>query len=579
MLDPILEAVERCDATGSPASSTCPELAQCVPSGIKLQDIAAGLDKLSSSTPDAVKSLRIIQACLDNLQDGSEGETEDISSPLSEISDYVGRLILPVVSASEDSDTEDAATAARTQFLFKGELGLNILHALTSRHPSFTLNPPTLLSVVSYTNPQDPWTSDASAEIARNLLQSQFSPLEPPPRGEKKKAAASSSKADFITDTLLTQHLRPLFSKSRPATVTASGRKAAFVEAPDAAMLEDRAAKAWKYTHVYAVTVFDWAVRAAAATTTTKQQKKKVDDEVVVPLLAQTWHLFTPVLLTLLDESETALKVRALGIFGAFWSGCPPGLMDQVGLASVFEDAVFPAVHFLPNITPEDESRLILNAAYPALFQLAGLTTDRDATTATTNSNEEVKTATLTTAQRKLLDRIIREGILTGYFHAKDHIKLTVVFCEKLSYAVNGMGILSVKYLKDILPMISEVMINPFGTKYPQSVLSATQLLQAILRCCWPRISGYQTEIVRILTVCWLNIADEDTWPTADKAAPTRSELESQLAKAAEFLSSIMRNNAQEGQDEPSVTLAELVVPLIRKEPLLASLFPVELVK
>ncbi|KAK8010275.1 hypothetical protein PG990_009240 [Apiospora arundinis] len=557
MLDPILEAVERCDATGSPASSTCPELAQCVPSGIKLQDIAAGLDKLSSSTPDAVKSLRIIQACLGNLQDGSEGETEDISSPLSEINDYVGRLILPVVSASEDSDTEDAATAARTQFLFKGELGLNILHALTSRHPSFTLNP------------------QLSSPCPNSL------PLEPPPRGEKKKkAAASSSKADFITDTLLTQHLRPLFSKSRPATVTASGRKAAFVEEPDtAAMLEDRAAKAWKYTHVYAVTVFDWAVRAAAATTTTKQQKKKVDDEVVVPLLAQTWHLFTPVLLTLLDESETALKVRALGIFGAFWSGCPPGLMDQVGLASVFEDAVFPAVHFLPNITPEDESRLILNAAYPALFQLAGLTTDRDATAATTNSNEEVKTATLTTAQRKLLDRIIREGILTGYFHAKDHIKLTVVFCEKLAYAVNGMGILSVKYLKDILPMISEVMTNPFGTKHPQSVLSATQLLQAILRCCWPRISGYQTEIVRILTVCWLNIADEDAWPTTDEAAPTRSELESQLTKAAELLSSIMRNNAQEGQDEPSVTLPELVVPLIKKEPLLASLFPVELAK
>ncbi|KAK6827627.1 hypothetical protein PG987_010968 [Apiospora arundinis] len=564
MLDPILEAVERCDATGLPASSTCPELAQCVPSGIKLQDIAAGLDKLSSSTPDAVKSLRVIQACLDNLQDGSEGETEDISSPLSEISDYVGRLILPVVSASEDSDTEDAATAARTQFLFKGELGLNILHALTSRHPSFTLNPP----------------NSPLREIARNLLQSQFSRPEQPSPGKKRAAASSSSsKADFITDTLLTQHLRPLFSKSRPATVTASGRKAAFVEAPDAAMLEDRAAKAWKYTHVYAVTVFDWAVRAAAATTTTKQQKKKVDDEVVVPLLAQTWHLFTPVLLTLLDESETALKVRALGIFGAFWSGCPPGLMDQVGLASVFEDAVFPAVHFLPNITPEDESRLLLNAAYPALFQLAGLTTDRDATAATTYSNEEAKTATLTTAQRKLLDRIIREGILTGYFHAKNHIKLTVVFCEKLAYAVNGMGILSVKYLKDILPMISEVMTNPFGTKHPQSVLSATQLLQAILRCCWPRISGYQTEIVRILTVCWLNIADEDTWPTADKAAPTRSELESQLAKAAELLSSIMRKNAQEGQDEPSVTLAELVVPLIKKEPLLASLFPVELAK
>ncbi|KAK8052530.1 hypothetical protein PG993_003915 [Apiospora rasikravindrae] len=559
-MGPILEAVERCDATGTSPSCICPELIEHVPSGTKLQDIAAGLDKLSS-TSDTLKSLRVIQACLGSHQDGLEDETEDVSSALSEIGDYVGRTILPVVQISnngDDDEDDDPASAAQVQFLFKGELGLNILHTLTIRHP-FTLSPSALLSVVAYTNPQDPWTSDASADLAHSLLQSHFSQEETPARTEKKL-----SRGGFITDTLLTQHLRPLFSKSRPATVTASGRKAAFVEDRPSTVLEDKAAKAWKYSHVYAVTVFEWAVTTAATTTATTTTTTKPNDAAPVPLLSRAWHMFTPILLTLLDESETALKVRALGIFGAFWSGCPPGLMDQVGLASVFEEAVFPAVHFLPNITPEAESRLILDAAYPALFQLAGLTTlaaDRD---------DDTAKAALTPAQRRLLDRIIREGILTGYFHAKDHVQLTYVFCDKLSYAVNGMGILSVKYLKDILPTISEVMTNPFGTKHPPSLLAAIQLLQAVLRCCWPRIPGYQNEIIRILTVCWLIIADEDTWTIQ---APTKKDLEAQLTKTAALLSSIIRNDSQQGQDQPSIKLDDLVSPLIKKEPLLAPLF------
>lgn len=356
----------------------------------------------------------------------------------------------------------DPYSVAQNQFLFKGELGLNILRTLTNHRP-FTLSPSALLSVVAYTNTQDSWTSDAAAGIAHHLLQSQFS----------QEVTGKPSKAEFIADALLTQHLRPLFSKSRPATVNVSGRKAAFVEEQPSTVLEDRATKPWKYAHVYAVTIFEWAVTHAATTSTTKQTTTPGGDAAVVPLLSKTWHLFTPVLLTLLDESDTALKIRALGIFGDFWSGCPPGLMDQVGLASVFEDAVFPAVHFLPNITPEDESRRILDVAYPALLQLAGLTAVPDG---------EESTNVLTNAQRKLLDRIIREGILTGYFHAKNHIQLTVVFCDKLSYTVNGMGILSVKYLKVCARSSSLFPLFPSFHPKVNSATSCKQKCQSVIK-------------------------------------------------------------------------------------------------
>ena len=66
-----------------------------------------------------------------------------------------------------------------------------------------------------------------------------------------------------MAEDVLSDLLRPLFSKSRPATVTASGRKAEFVEPSryDNASAEAEARKPWKYDRRYAVTVFEWAVQ------------------------------------------------------------------------------------------------------------------------------------------------------------------------------------------------------------------------------------------------------------------------------------------------------------------------------
>lgn len=115
--------------------------------------------------------------------------------------------------------------------------------------------------------------------------------------------------------------------------------------------------------------------------------------------------------------------------------------MRQTGLAQVFEDAVFPAVLYLPSLTPVDESVAILGAAYPALIDMAGI----DPAPA---NDDPQDSPVFTEAQQKLLDRIVREGVLVGYHHASDHVRLVELFCEKLRCIVNGMGILAIKHLK-----------------------------------------------------------------------------------------------------------------------------------
>ncbi|KAH8202972.1 hypothetical protein TruAng_002806 [Truncatella angustata] len=381
----------------------------------------------------------------------------------------------------------------------------------------------------TYSNAHDPWSSSSSAAVAHSILDKQL-----PDKGKK---------IALITSTIISNFLRPLFSKSRPATVTASGRKAEFVETSRYAGSfndpSEQDLKPWKHSYRYAISVFEWAV-------------SKSDHD----MLSKHWHQYTPVLLTLLDEPQTDIKVRALHIFSAFWERCPPGQMAAVGLADVFEQAIFPAVLYLPTLTPEDESIQILNAAYPALFQIAGMAYPE------AEIAEPVKQPAFTHSQRKTIDNIIREGLLVGYRHTNEHIQLNECFCKKMVSIVNGIGILAVKHLKDIIPMASEIMTEPFGTKYPPALLAANQLLQATMRCCWPRIGGYHTEIIRTLANCYLNIEDEDTYPSG---SPSQEDLKAALSQTSAILAAILKSG-----DTP---LSEVVSPLIEKEPRLKPLF------
>lgn len=106
--------------------------------------------------------------------------------------------------------------------------------------------------------------------------------------------------------------------------------------------------------------------------------------------------------------------------------------------------------------------------------------------------------------------------------------------------------------------MISEIATDPFGTKYPPALFAALQLLQAIMRSCWPRIPVYCNEIIRILTVCYLNVEEDEDFSGKD-------QLKGELQKTARFLAAVMKS-----QD---ANLPKRVAMLIEKEPSLHQLF------
>ncbi|KAI1299152.1 hypothetical protein F5Y03DRAFT_397773 [Xylaria venustula] len=584
MLEQLLEAARKLDdATLLPDT---PELLlPAVPSDFSLDDISR-LAEVDRDGSDTTAVLAAIYAALRSYKLGTQLDDDaEHKTALEYVALQVGQMMAPTCSGTTfDEDSTDYESLSRN-----GQIGLHILGLLLTFRPGgdFVLPTSTLLSIISFANAVDPWTSVPSAELAQSLLSDYFksiaSPKAAPPaplsfqhsirnarpsRQTPSEKLPRTERARFIIEDVLTGFLRPIFAKSRPTAVTASGRAAAFPEPPSRYTQGDGfggaddiiTAKPWKYTQRYAVTVFEWSVENADT-----------------DLLQEHWPLFTPVLLTLLDEPQpVSLKLRALSIFRTFWRLCPDGLLMRTGLADIFEQAVFPTVLNLPSLTPEAEPCDLLAAAYPALFDMAGLE-DLDSVITTAKSidvkaesrnsqaasdKRDLQSKGFSEAQRKLLDKLVREGIMVGYHHAKQYIRLVDFLCQTLRRLVSGMGILSVKHLKDTIPMVSEILLDPFGTNYPPVLLSATRLLQAILQTCWPRIPNYCNEIIKIVMLCWLNIEDEDSSPS-NKLIKT--EIQQQLIRTVEMLSAIMTAAKLDMSDRVSL--------LVAKDPQLRSLF------
>lgn len=95
----------------------------------------------------------------------------------------------------------------------------------------------------------------------------------------------------------------------------------------------------------------------------------------------------------------------------------------------MFEQAVMPTLMFLPSITPEEESLQMLPLAYAALLGLIQCSKDA-------------------TSKDKLFDKILREGVFAGYFHAKEHVKIVQALLVQTKSVVTAMGLQAVKHLK-----------------------------------------------------------------------------------------------------------------------------------
>jgi hypothetical protein len=144
-----------------------------------------------------------------------------------------------------------------------------------------------------------------------------------------------------------------------------------------------------------------------------------------------------------------------------------------------------PSLSWLPSLTPLGESLEILPAAYGALYVLCDARYPApqppphspsplhvsSAFISISNSNEKEKEQDekeRTKKERlKFLDKIMRQGIFAGYSYASSYPDIVSYLVDEMGNIVARMGIRSVKHLKDILPILSTALCDPFGVSLP----------------------------------------------------------------------------------------------------------------
>ncbi|KAK8144705.1 hypothetical protein G3M48_005475 [Beauveria asiatica] len=372
-----------------------------------------------------------------------------------------------------------------------------------------------LLYISPYTDAGQPWTTQSAASTAKRLLDRYLS-------GQKEQ--------EFIIGSVLQSHLRPLFSKSS-SSVTAQGRPALYRAPPPPAGFHAQKA-AWKEAGPHIITLFDWAVQASEPTTIKKH-----------------WPLYVPVLVTLVEDDDVAVRQRGVEILDVFLTKCPAEVLRTSGIDAVFRESVLPSLLFLPTLTPESDSVALLRAAYRALRTLA-LAADDPADG----------------KRRALLDRTLREGVLAGYFHASQHIRVVEVLMQAAAQIVEALQIYAVKHLQSLLDLFAPVLTDAFALAHPAAAITAAQALNTTILNCWPRIVGtpHAEQILNVVSRCWINIHEPDN----DRNGSELEMLARELKKTMALMASLWQES-----DEPMPT--EKLSQVVRKAPNLEPLFAV----
>ncbi|KAH9845144.1 putative tRNA nucleotidyltransferase poly(A) polymerase family protein, partial [Teratosphaeria destructans] len=284
--------------------------------------------------------------------------------------------------------------------------------------------------------------------------------------------------------------IRPLFSKTKLQTVTKAGRKVTGEILPVKITPEsqdDEVNKPWKSAHqAYALDLLKWVINA-------------LDEET----LEKVWHLVVPPVLSLLDDWQTKYKTLGASFLQHLLKVTPPLLLERTGLGSVFEEALLPCLTYLPSLTPEPESLALLSQTYPALLTLAHIRCP-------STPPQPLKTPApeLERQRTKLLDSVIRKGILSSYTHAQEFPAVTALLFHQLVPLLDVLGVASVKHLQYVLPVLTEVLAHPLGSAQRGTQVAAARGLRAVVLNGWPRIGGYRGEVLRGVAVCWVRLGE-----------------------------------------------------------------------
>lgn len=224
----------------------------------------------------------------------------------------------------------------------------------------------------------------------------------------------------------------------------------------------------WKSDTPEANAVFSWAVC-------------RLDlDEMTIQRI---WHLLIPPLLTIVDDYEPRYKRRGITVCYELLSNQPfIAMMIKSGLDGVFYDAISKGLMFVR----EDDTGKLLDITLRTLLKIVDLP-----------------------SQKGKLEAIFNDGMLLSFAYHGDNITTAIILLRALPGFIDRLGITTVKYLKDLVPLLCDKMAFPsVHSRVNDLVKAALVSMQVLIKTCWPRIPRYGGMILAGLATAWTHAID-----------------------------------------------------------------------
>lgn len=345
-------------------------------------------------------------------------------------------------------------------------------------------------------------------------------------------ATSLSALPDTLLD-LLNQVIKPLFSKDKHSKLTSTGRKnlvdqnlpAALERFSSDYIFDSEKRPLWK--NGWTGSLLRYVLHSYGKISDIGSRKKTLDAH---------FHLLVPPILHQIDDIDIVYKVsgcRCLELLCDNLHDAQSEILKRSGLADVFVEALKNNFSYLPTLTPEDESLMLYQALYPAFRSLvkARFVTVKSLPKPALSTSlivdlddvDEPRNAKLAkpeeTLRQSYLTLILRHQLLYSLSHLSvgsggggtTCISLSTLLVSQFSWIFTDMGLASVVHVQTVLPLLRNILSDPFGTASPDMLLETVRALRVLIQTTWPRIQEkWWGECLRGIVSCWLNVIDDE---------------------------------------------------------------------
>lgn len=375
---------------------------------------------------------------------------------------------------------------------------------------------------------------------------------------------------------LITQVIKPLFSGEQHGKLTSTGRKnlvnntlpAAANRFSSQVLFDDDNRPSWKNGWTFSLLTY-----------ILESYAKLQDDVLRSRTIEAHFYLLVPPVLRQIDDVDITYKSYGCQCFKLLCdnlSSVKSSILERSGLTDVFVDALKNDFSLLPTLTPEDDSLILFQSLYPAFRSLisarfgsvlleASSTLDSRTTRldkAQIQSDEDLRQSYLTLLLRhQCLHSLSHLSTGTGIGSTMS-ISLSTFFLSQIAWITSDMGIHAVLHLQSVLPLLRNVLSDPFATSAPSVLLETAKTMRVVVQTCWPRVrEKWWEECLRGIVVCWLNITDDETSIKDKSRATSLRDVKLELTVVACLLENVVGDTFVEVKDnlvEEEAVLAEL---------------------